>query len=66
VHTMNSSIWRFKASLVYKASPGKPGLCYTEKPCLGEKKKQQQKQNKREGERERERKERKREGPCKH
>ena len=24
----------FEASLVYKASPGQPGLCYTEKLCL--------------------------------
>ena len=27
-------ISEFKASMVYKASPGQPGLCYTEKPCL--------------------------------
>lgn len=24
----------FEASLVYKASLGQPGLCYTDKPCL--------------------------------
>jgi hypothetical protein len=25
---------KFEASLVYKASPGQPGLCYTKRPCL--------------------------------
>jgi hypothetical protein len=24
----------FKVSLVYRVSPGQPGDCYTEKPCL--------------------------------
>lgn len=24
----------FKASLVYKLSPGQPGVCHREKPCL--------------------------------
>jgi hypothetical protein len=27
-------LYEFKASLVYKVSPGQPGLCYTEQPCL--------------------------------
>jgi hypothetical protein len=33
-------ISEFKASMVYKASPGQPGLCYTEKPCLEKNNKQ--------------------------
>lgn len=24
----------FEASMLYKVSPGQPGICYTEKPCL--------------------------------
>jgi hypothetical protein len=33
----------FEASLVYKASPGQPGLCYTEKPYLEKPKKKKKK-----------------------
>jgi hypothetical protein len=29
-----ADLCEFKASMVYKASPGQLGLCYIEKPCL--------------------------------
>jgi hypothetical protein len=46
----------FKASLVYKARPGQPGLCHTEKTYLG---KTKDKQKKKEEEKKREEEEKK-------
>lgn len=42
VHTINpstqrqrqASVCEYAARLIYKASPGQPRICYTEKPCL--------------------------------